>query len=573
MRFWSLRTRLMVVVSAALLPLVIVAGWHASDTVQIVRERQSRDLMAVLDKIVGRQHELMEGSRRMLAVACNEEPVRRSADPAPPQTVVERCEAVMSALLRKFPAEYSAGLVTDKDGVARCSTSPSIVGTSFADRDIFKAVRDRRVISIGASVASRITSHMVVPVGAPIEVDGQFRGMCSLGLNARAISDLPGNTGPPGAFPAMLVDSSGAIVAGSSEASLALPVPGRVVSAIAQGQRMFTDYGQNGVLLEFRIVPIEGSDLFAVAAAPTAQGLAGVWQAWAPFVLIALATSVVLAAVWLAADRLCARPLHDIGIYAARIARGEAVAMPSPSGMKELAEVEHGLRQLVDTVASREGALKEGLEQRDHMLREIHHRVKNNLQIISSLLNLQAGEIRSPRIRRFFSDAQNRVLTLSILHRHLYERSSWSLVDFQQFISDLVRQISVARSSKDRATPRYSIRAPVMAVGPDTAIPIGLIVTEAVASALDHDFAAVSSPEIRIEAKDGGSDQVELVIEDNGLPSGNDSVGPGPRGGFGLTLIRGLALQLGGKALVTASGSGGIRVAVAFPMPKADGDG
>ena len=79
------------------------------------------------------------------------------------------------------------------------------------------------------------------------------------------------------------------------------------------------------------------------------------------------------------------------------------------------------------------------------MLREIHHRVKNNLQMISSLLNLQAGEIRSPRIRRFFGDAQNRVLTLSILHRHLYERSSWSLVDFQQFISDLVRQISVAR--------------------------------------------------------------------------------------------------------------------------------
>ena len=79
------------------------------------------------------------------------------------------------------------------------------------------------------------------------------------------------------------------------------------------------------------------------------------------------------------------------------------------------------------------------------MLREIHHRVKNNLQMISSLLNLQAGEIRSPRIRRFFGDAQNRVLTLSILHRHLYERTSWSLVDFQRFISDLVRQISVGR--------------------------------------------------------------------------------------------------------------------------------
>ncbi len=100
------------------------------------------------------------------------------------------------------------------------------------------------------------------------------------------------------------------------------------------------------------------------------------------------------------------------------------------------------------------------------MLREIHHRVKNNLQMISSLLNLQAGEIRSPRIRRFFGDAQNRVLTLSILHRHLYERSSWSLVDFQQFISDLVRQISVPRPGIPRPQVRYQIRAPIMAVGP-----------------------------------------------------------------------------------------------------------
>ena len=134
------------------------------------------------------------------------------------------------------------------------------------------------------------------------------------------------------------------------------------------------------------------------------------------------------------------------------------------------------------------------------MLREIHHRVKNNLQMISSLLNLQAGEIRSPRIRRFFGDAQNRVLTLSILHRHLYERSSWALVDFQQFISDLVRQISVGRRKPDRPQPRYQIRAPIMAVGPDIAIPIGLIVTEAVSSALSRNFDDVTAPEIRIEA-------------------------------------------------------------------------
>jgi two-component sensor histidine kinase len=206
------------------------------------------------------------------------------------------------------------------------------------------------------------------------------------------------------------------------------------------------------------------------------------------------------------------------------------------------------------------------------MLREIHHRVKNNLQMISSLLNLQAGEIRSPRIRRYFADAQNRVLTLSILHRHLYERSSWSLVDFQQFISDLVRQLAVGRPGVRQASPRFHIRAPIMAVGPDTAIPVGLIVTEAVGSALSHDFSAAGVAEIRIDASERDGREVVLTIEDNGRASDTSFRPDG--GGFGLTLIRGLAAQLGGEAQVLLNQGGGSRVVVTFPLPveeQADG--
>src|SRR5258708_40345190 len=103
---------------------------------------------------------------------------------------------------------------------------------------------------------------------------------------------------------------------------------------------------------------------------------------------------------------------------------------------------------------------------------------------------------------------------MSIWHRNLYGRSSWALVDLQQFLSDLVRQIAVGRRALDLAQPRYHIRAPIMAVGPDIAIPIGLIVTEAVSSALDHSFDGVPAPEIRLEAGDKAA-MGQLVIEDN----------------------------------------------------------
>jgi two-component sensor histidine kinase len=278
----------------------------------------------------------------------------------------------------------------------------------------------------------------------------------------------------------------------------------------------------------------------------------------------------LVAALWLGADRWCVRPLRHIQDFAGRVARGESVALEGPpTWTPEMLSVAARVSEMAAAIASREQELKAGLEQRDHMLREIHHRVKNNLQMISSLLNLQAGEIRSPRIRRFFGDAQNRVLTLSILHRHLYERSSWSLVDFQQFISDLVRQISVARPGIERPQPRYTIRAPIMAVGPDIAIPVGLIVTEAVGRALNHDFTAAATPEVRIEAHEKG-EEVELVIEDNGL---DQATGNAPRGNFGLTLIRGLAMQLGGEIDMVPRPGGGTRVIVNFPMPRDDAEG
>jgi two-component sensor histidine kinase len=346
-----------------------------------------------------------------------------------------------------------------------------------------------------------------------------------------------------------------------------LPAAARVTAAIVGGQTTFRDYGQDGSLYAFHILPLAGNALFIVAAAPVADSFPALVDNWGGFALTVLALGIVLAVVWLGADRWCVRPLRYIQDFAGRVARGEDIELaPRQAWGPELVSVGAGVKAMAEAIAVREAELRAGLEQRDHMLREIHHRVKNNLQMISSLLNLQAGEIRSPRIRRFFGDAQNRVLTLSILHRHLYERSSWALVDFQQFISDLVRQISVGRRALDLAQPRYHIRAPIMAVGPDIAIPIGLIVTEAVSSALDHSFDGVAAPEIRIEAGDKAG-MVELVIEDNGSGSGG-SVRPHVGSGFGLTLIRGLAMQLGGEAEIAVREGGGTRVVVTFPVPE-----
>ena len=572
---WSLRTKLVAVVVAALAPVVGLAAWSTYDDIVTARASRATAVAAAVEEAAARHRELIEGSRRLVAATCSANAVSKVLDSGATPDDVNACAAYLSRVLKEFPNEYSAMMITDAAGVARCSTSPDDIGLSFADRQIFRLVHEAKGISIGSFAASRAVPHTVIPMAMPLDAGGEFHGMCALNISLQLFSELSTGGRASRHIPVVLVDQTGAPVGGNAEMTFAMPVAKRLAAAIAAGQQRFSDYGQNGSFYQYHVVPLAGRAVFAVAAMPLTEGITALLLELGRFGLIGLAAIMVLLATWFGADRWCVRPLRYIGDFAGRVARGEDIRFaPKLPWTRELAVVGEGVKEMAEAIASREADLKAGLEQRDHMLREIHHRVKNNLQMISSLLNLQAGEIRSPRIRRFFGDAQNRVLTLSILHRHLYERSSWSLVDFQQFISDLVRQISVPRPGLERPTVRYHIRAPIMAVGPDVAIPVGLIVTEAVSSALGHDFSATSAPEIRIDATEKDGQEVELVIEDNGLDTSHGSIGPNVRGSFGLTLIRGLAMQLGGEANISTREDGGTRVVVLFPMPsESDPDG
>lgn len=567
---WSLRSTLVALAALTLLPILGLAAWQANKEQTDRAALQDAGLVAAGDLVVARYGELIEASRRMLSAACTADPVRQSASIQPEPADVSRCEAYFVRVLGTAPAQYSVILVTDDQGVARCASQPTAVGISLADRDVFQKVRSAGGFSVGEQIASRIGPNTVIPVALPITSDGAFRGMCAVGITLKALADVAAVASPVASIGTAMVARDGATIGGDPVAMRRLPIPSRLAASITGNQLSFSEYGRDGLLYEFRLRPITGSALYVVTSAPITEGIAALAGGWSVFALTVLALALALLTVWLGADRWCVQPLRYIQAYAERVTRGEETKFAPPgSWSPEMASIGAGVSAMAEAIASREAELRAGLEQRDHMLREIHHRVKNNLQMISSLLNLQAGEIRSPRIRRFFGDAQNRVLTLSILHRHLYERSSWSLVDFQQFISDLVRQLSVGRRSAERQAPRYHIRAPIMAVGPDTAIPVGLIVTEAVSIALNHDFAGVAAPEVRIEAVESDG-QVELVIEDNGTGQDTGTLGPDGRGGFGLSLIRGLAMQLGGEAVISTKEGGGGRIAVTFPAPGAD---
>ena len=312
------------------------------------------------------------------------------------------------------------------------------------------------------------------------------------------------------------------------------------------------------------VLAIVSANEHTLALPLSAAARDGLWGDIGLILLIALAGLGIL---WIGAERWCLRPLKPIQAVVAAIARGNfAVRPPIGPTTPEIAALAQDVFTMAEAITVREAALQVSLDQREHMLREIHHRVKNNLQVVSSLLSLQANKMRSPRIRRIFGDAQGRMLALSVVHRHLYERSDWSAVDFKAYISDLVGHLSA--NYRGAPTVRCSVEAPVISVGPDTAIPVGLIVVEAVSNAFRHAFAGVAVPEIGISAREIGDD-IEVRIEDNGVGFKEPQGETREERGLGLALMQGLAAQLGGTITIEPCPEVGICVLAGFPKPGA----
>lgn len=564
---WSLRSKLCIAVVAAFLPALGLAAWDAQEGLRKIEVRRAAALELTAELAMTRHRAMIAGTQRLLSAACSDTAVAASAGPDAPPTEIAACNAYLGGILKLFPSDYSGALVTDSRGIARCATSAAAVGTDFSDRAVFSRVRDTKTLAVGGPIVSRLTSFATIPAAMPILRDGDFRGMCAIGISLEKFTDTVAAMASQEGATVALIDRSGISLGSNAGMAGNLPVATRLAAELAAGRALFKEVAQDGSRYEYAIRPLADSNLFIVAAVPVEEGLLFVIRASGSLGFLLLALVVSLTAVWFGANRWCVRPLRYIQDFAAKVSRGEMLDFAPPRPWTpELRSVGEGVTAMAAAIANRETELRAAIEQRDHMLREIHHRVKNNLQMISSLLNLQAGEIRSPRIRRHFLDAQNRVLSLSILHRHLYERSSWALVDFQSFISDLVRQMSVAGSRDGTPSPRFHIRAPTIAVSPDIAIPVGLIITEAVSGALRHDFGGVATPEVRIEATESDG-EVTFVIEDNGRDPRESPDRTGGRGVFGFTLIRGLAMQLGGSAAATAHDGGGTRIVFSFPTP------
>ena len=200
-------------------------------------------------------------------------------------------------------------------------------------------------------------------------------------------------------------------------------------------------------------------------------------------------------------------------------------------------------------------------------MQEIHHRVKNNLQIVASLLNLQASRIRQPEAKAEFQSARDRVRALATLHRHLYAHGEVHTIDMREFLIELCGQLFQAMGEKAGERLRLEIEAPELKMSSDQAVPLALIVTEAVSNAVKYAFPGGRRGAISVHLT-AGPDHAELEIHDDGvgIPAGRFETEAGTRDGIGIQLIRGFARQLG--ATLQVEEGDGTRYKVSMPLRR-----
>ncbi|MBD2744641.1 histidine kinase dimerization/phosphoacceptor domain -containing protein [Coleofasciculus sp. FACHB-1120] len=164
-----------------------------------------------------------------------------------------------------------------------------------------------------------------------------------------------------------------------------------------------------------------------------------------------------------------------------------------------------------------EEQLKASLKEKEVLLKEIHHRVKNNLQIISSLLKLQSAYTKEEQVLGMFKDSQNRIRSMALIHEKLYQSKDLSRIDFAEYIHDLARNLLRSyKASSQAITLKTTVNKITLNI--DTAIPCGLIINELMSNSLKHAFPTPSEDnEICINIYSSGNHQFILSVSDNGI--------------------------------------------------------
>jgi len=376
--------------------------------------------------------------------------------------------------------------------------------------------------------------------------------------------ETEGRALPRGAEVAV-VDASGAILSASDpKAFTALP-PAWIDKARGPESALFTGRSADDGERVYSIASFDG-DLFVVLSAPSKGIFSSSWlDPLSGLVFPLLAFSVALLAVFWAADQAVVRWIVYLQRIADIYARGRFTVRPlqaeaAPPEIRQLAET---LDEMAAAIVVRDATLQDNLTQKDDLLREIHHRVKNNLQVISSLLSMQERALTDPGARQAINDTRQRITALALIYRALYQGADLRHADLRPFLEELTAQLMMSETAN--GTVRLEVRADTLIIDPDKLAPIALFAVEAITNAQKHGLADRGGV-LTVDFKVDGPDATLSIADDGG--GQRPPLETLEAKGVGRTLMTAFSRQLRGRTSMAINPAGGLTVTLVFPTPE-----
>ena len=555
MRPLTLRGGLVLIVATALLPIGALSVIQALSTLRYSRSLIGNDLVTKALATAGHERDPLIISKQVVLTLSKNEAVRAGG---------AGCRDALQSGLGNNPALLNLAR-SDAQGRVQCSVLPFAPSLSYAGEAWWQRGIKAHRFTVSAVVIGSITKSRVMMGMLPVaSANGTNDGAVSVAIDASWLEHSLETSEMSRDAAVAIIDGDGNVVLTNE----ARPLPRFNVEA---GNAKVADARTgDGTAWMYAVAPLYGQELYVVYAEPTEALMAtSVGQVRINLILPLVALLIASLAIWLGTTRLVLRWLDALRRLADQFAKGNFAGESGnfDKAPREIGLLSSDLHSMASAIAGRDTELQAALDAKTALTHDIHHRVKNNLQIVSSLLNLQAGKISDPAARDALSQTRARIGALAQIHRLLYEESHDSdhgNVNIANLLSALCTQLRSLH--RGHSAVHLICDAASQTVPINSAVPLTLFAVEAVTNAYRHGFPGGRTGMVTVHF-DVTGDQATLSVSDNGV---GYHVTPGPSS-MGRQLMVGFAQQLGGEKTVTSTPAGTV-VMLRYPFDQFEAD-
>ena len=546
----SLKQGLLLVVLAALLPIGVTSILQGRANWMTMQRAAMIGLHANAKAVAERERDAFLISNRLLSVAAANPDIR---------DMTTKCSDVLRAGFNGFDPVVNF-VRTNAAGTARCSVLPFREGTSFVGEPWWEKTRGAASITVSQPTVGTVSGVPVIIMALPLRNEkGIFTGTLSAGIDvsklARSVAAAPeGKTGL-----IAVVSTNGELVA-SSVKNIPFSLPENL-----RGVSSGTTKSASGDKWMYKAVSVSGNEIYVLYAEPRSKIMsAAVAQFRISIILPLIAVILTLCAIWFGTNRLVLRWLTALRTLSSDITKGnfagnhDAFAR-APLELRALSDDLHNMARVIE---SRTTDLTDALSAKTNLTREIHHRVKNNLQIVTSLLTMQGARMTDPGAQTALKQSRARIVALALIHRLTYEHDIDDAnpeVTVQNLTEELCKQLRYAH--RDLRKVYLSCRAEHYALPVDLAVPFALFIVEAVTNSYRHAFPNGTEGKIDLTFVVERSEGI-LSVQDNGRGYDANSATTYE---MGTELMYGFASQLNGSVSFSSDPSTGSITTLRFP--------